>query len=280
MRVSDLRFSSEREKDRGGAFATGSSQISLRNQGVLRRIEAAVRSQPIFTITARIGIRITGYLGFDGTRFVTTRYSYETLRWRPECRMLVADQATCRHRLITELFQTQQNRHWFTEDLLPATIAGIESGRRPVAEGFFVERRSTSSAVDTEFQQNKRPDGNSYSLGRWNQRAGGRLPWPRLGVIYEADSTTGAMSTARAGRSPGMTARNVLYQNGTSSSSSATWSRRRRSRPRSTTTRGTGSIIRRSNRARYRSAAHPVSRQPESCVNDPADQPAPANYEE
>ena len=59
----------------------------------------------------------------------------------PNC-FVPLDQATCRRKVpwITELFQTQQNRHWFTEDTFyaPLRLRGIECGAPSgYAEGFF-----------------------------------------------------------------------------------------------------------------------------------------------
>ena len=62
----------------------------------------------------------------------------------PNC-FVALDQATCRRKVhsITELFQTQQNRHWFTEETFFSLLRlrGIESGAPTgYAEGFFCRK--------------------------------------------------------------------------------------------------------------------------------------------
>jgi LmbE family N-acetylglucosaminyl deacetylase len=64
----------------------------------------------------------------------------------PNC-FVALDQSTCRRKVhsITELFQTQQNRHWFTEETFFSLLRlrGIECGAHSgYAEG-FVSRKAT-----------------------------------------------------------------------------------------------------------------------------------------
>jgi LmbE family N-acetylglucosaminyl deacetylase len=69
----------------------------------------------------------------------------------PNC-FVPLDQATCRRKvgMITEYFQTQQNRHWFTEETFLALLRlrGIESGAQGgYAEGFYCRK----AALDVTF---------------------------------------------------------------------------------------------------------------------------------
>ena len=69
----------------------------------------------------------------------------------PNC-FVALDQATCRRKVqwITELFQTQQNRHWFTEETFFSLLRlrGIESGAPAgYAEGFFCRKAALDLTV-------------------------------------------------------------------------------------------------------------------------------------